>query len=307
MRLSRWTQRRTRRTRGTRGSRCAQAARTRAHTHLTAVVGTAGQEEGGVAREDGDGVGGRDGHTGTCSSEHANEVRGSRAALRRSQKGSRTRQKNARDSEERPAKREPADVKLGFDVKLIQQKEQLRSVLAQRAAKTRLGYGTLNLIDPAPVKLHFGRWNNRPVEALRVKEIVKQLLFKGVWDWESPIPVVIPRRFIKQDALQAQRPEGTRAPPIVFTDEARDQVIELAGGHHRQKALIEYRATLEKSRTTLALKIAQLSKRKESEEIEEALSTLRKRLAEVDETLAEPMLWLTVVFAAGECRACLCC
>lgn len=221
---------------------------------------------------------------------------------RRSQKTSRTRQKTARDSEERAVKREPTDVKLGFDVKGMQEHEQSRSALAQRAAKMRLGYGTLNLIDSTPVKLHFGKWNNRPIEPLRVKEIVKQLLFKGLWDWESPIPVVVPRRFIKLDALQAHRPEGTRAPPIVFTDEARDQIIELAGGHHRQQALIEYRATLDKSRATLTSKIAQLSKRKASDETDEALATLRKRLAEVEGTLAQPMLWLTEVFAAGECR-----
>ncbi|KAL7277021.1 hypothetical protein ACG7TL_008865 [Trametes sanguinea] len=216
------------------------------------------------------------------------------------QKTSRTRQKTARDSEERAVKREPTDVKLGFDVKGMQEHEQSRSALAQRAAKMRLGYGTLNLIDSTPVKLHFGKWNNRPIEPLRVKEIVKQLLFKGLWDWESPIPVVVPRRFIKLDALQAHRPEGTRAPPIVFTDEARDQIIELAGGHHRQQALIEYRATLDKSRATLTSKIAQLSKRKASDETDEALATLRKRLAEVEGTLAQPMLWLTEVFAAED-------
>ena len=186
----------------------------------------------------------------------------------------------------------------------MQEHEKRRSELAQRAAKMRLGYGTLDLIDPTPVKLHFGKWNNRPIESLRVKEIVKQLLFKGVWDWESPIPVVVPRRFIKVEALQAHRPEGTRAPPIVFTDEAREQIIELAGGHHRQRALIEYRATLDKSRETLTSKIAQLGKRKASEETDEALATLRKRLAEVEETLAQPMLWLTEVFAAGEWRVC---
>ncbi|KAL7278842.1 hypothetical protein ACG7TL_007859 [Trametes sanguinea] len=216
------------------------------------------------------------------------------------QKTSRTRQKTVRDSEERAVKREPTDVKLGFDVKGMQEHEQSRSALAQRAAKMRLGYGTLNLIDSTPVKLHFGKWNNRPIEPLRVKEIVKQLLFKGLWDWESPIPVVVPRRFIKLDALQAHRPEGTRAPPIVFTDEARDQIIELAGGHHRQQALIEYRATLDKSRATLTSKIAQLSKRKASDETDEALATLRKRLAEVEGTLAQPMLWLTEVFAAED-------
>ncbi|KAL7280985.1 hypothetical protein ACG7TL_005935 [Trametes sanguinea] len=88
------------------------------------------------------------------------------------QKTSRTRQKTARDSEERAVKREPTDVKLGFDVKGMQEHEQSRSALAQRAAKMRLGYGTLNLIDSTPVKLHFGKWNNRPIEPLRVKEIV---------------------------------------------------------------------------------------------------------------------------------------
>ena len=57
-------------------------------------------------------------------------------APRRSQKTLRTRQKTAHDSEERAVKREPADVKLGFDVKGMQEHEQSRSALAQRAANS---------------------------------------------------------------------------------------------------------------------------------------------------------------------------
>ena len=49
----------------------------------------------------------------------------------------------------------------------------------------QLGYGMLNIVDAAPVKLHFGKCNNFPIP-LHVNEIVKTLLFKGLWDWESP-------------------------------------------------------------------------------------------------------------------------
>ncbi|KAI8971040.1 hypothetical protein BD414DRAFT_389617, partial [Trametes punicea] len=89
-----------------------------------------------------------------------------------------------------------------------------------------LGYASLNLVDPSPVKLHFGKWNNRPVEPARVKILAAGFKQYGVRSWENPIPIVVPRKYVNVNALSQRMSEGECPPVIEWTPAAQGKFIE---------------------------------------------------------------------------------
>ena len=80
------------------------------------------------------------------------------------------------------------------------QKEQ-SSLLS---VKYRLGYAFMDLLNPPNVQLSFGRYNNRPLDEARVKELATGFREQGIAPWQDPIPISVPRAWIDKSSLNAQ-------------------------------------------------------------------------------------------------------
>ncbi|KAI0328185.1 hypothetical protein GY45DRAFT_1372536 [Cubamyces sp. BRFM 1775] len=79
--------------------------------------------------------------------------------------------------------------KLASNVEQQDYAEVQKEQSAQLSVKCRLGYAFMDLIHPPDVQLYFGRYNNRPLDQVRVKELAKGFREQGIAPWQDPIPI----------------------------------------------------------------------------------------------------------------------
>ncbi|KAI0348734.1 hypothetical protein OH77DRAFT_1515195, partial [Trametes cingulata] len=135
--------------------------------------------------------------------------------------------------DERKVKGEPKEIKLSINADAKEHSETTNSALAMELKQKRLGFAFMNLLDLGPVKLHWGKWNNRPIVRTRVRALVRGYKENGILPWNNPIPLIVPRRFVKVESLSPTMIEGMDGPMIEWTEEAKDQWVKLGDGHHR--------------------------------------------------------------------------
>ena len=196
--------------------------------------------------------------------------------------------------------------KLASNVEQQDYAEVQKEQSAQLSVKCRLGYAFMDLIHPPDVQLYFGRYNNRPLDQVRVKELAKGFREQGIAPWQDPIPIMAPRAWIDESSLEAQLVESRSGKMIAFTDAAKDQWIDVLGGHHRRAAYVEYVHSLRQDLDAAQKNVTKLhgDKKLDAKVKQEELEKWEKELANLRAKAQESTVWEVVVYAMGEWSLC---
>lgn len=160
----------------------------------------------------------------------------------------------------------------------------------------------MDLVHPPDVQLHFGRYNNRPLDQARVKELAKGFREQGIAPWQDPIPIMVPRAWIDKASLEAQWMEGRSEKMVAFTEAAKGEWIDVLGGHHRRAAYVEYVHSLQQDLEAAQKNVTKLhsNKRLDANVKQEELKKWEKEVANLRAKVQEPTVWEVVVYAMGE-------
>ena len=182
------------------------------------------------------------------------------------------------------------------------QKEQ-SSLLS---VKYRLGYAFMDLLNPPNVQLSFGRYNNRPLDEARVKELATGFREQGIAPWQDPIAISVPRAWIDKSSLNAQVIESRSGTMVAFTDAAKGHWIDVLGGNHRRAAYRQYMRTLLHDLDTAEKTVTKLrgDKKLEEDAKQEELAKWEKDAADLRAKSQQPTVWEVMVYATGEWSLC---
>ena len=153
--------------------------------------------------------------------------------------------------------------------------------LYSHARQALIGYGWMDLFGS--VRLHFGTWNNRPINKAEVKKLLESFKQNGIQNSKPAhvIPLIVPRSFFEAHTVTRDPDASLDAPIIEWTAEASMNGVKAAGGRHRYMALQDWKQALEKSMK---------GKKRANQETE----------AEVDEKAKPLGWWMVALFDEGK-------
>ena len=137
------------------------------------------------------------------------------------------------------------------------QDETARVLASRGSAQTRrmerevrdlfLGYALVNFLEPGPVELHWGKYNNRAIDKAHVKSLLDDFrTTDGIDTFRDPFPCLVDEAWVDPNSLAPSLDDHSVIKTVVWTASAHHGRIEVLGGRHRTQALDQYAATLKK-------------------------------------------------------------
>ncbi|KAI0653262.1 hypothetical protein C8Q70DRAFT_937815 [Cubamyces menziesii] len=114
-----------------------------------------------------------------------------------------------------------------------------------------IGYALINVLEPGPVELNWGKYNNRAVDPSHVNSLLIDFQGSdGIDTFRNPFPCIVDEAWIEPESLSKTLENTSRIKTITWTNAARLSRVEVLGGRHRTQALAQYAAILKKKLAT---------------------------------------------------------
>lgn len=199
------------------------------------------------------------------------------------------------------------------------EKQSKELALKKEMAAARLGYATVNLLNPG-VQLSFGQYNNRALNKKAVSDLVHSFRGMGIQHEDHPMPVAVKVDWVDPGCL-VQNADDNDLKAVQWTSKVQGAEVTVLGGQHRHAAVQGFKKQLEveaaKLKTALSKKQKKLNDigdggdvtrkgkaavKKEAEgALRSELADMADKLAKIKSLLSEIGTWTVELYDIGEC------
>ncbi|KAF8322968.1 hypothetical protein F5887DRAFT_1086906 [Amanita rubescens] len=205
------------------------------------------------------------------------------------------------DEDYRPAKGSKGEPKV-MEAKM--EKETAKhSDEEEKVDAAQFSVNVINLFN-APMEIHFGNWNTRPLVALEWKKLKASMTAQGIKSFsnEHMMPLVIKRRHVDPSCVD-NNVSGYAAKTLALSEEGKQEVkrLEMAGGRHRLAAVKSIKQDKEQDVAKLKKQHQILSKKRavKDDAVTKKLQNLKdyeEKIAKLEEEISKIGLWGVIVY-----------
>ncbi|RDX39429.1 hypothetical protein OH76DRAFT_1491170, partial [Lentinus brumalis] len=142
---------------------------------------------------------------------------------------------------------------------LMAEKQSKEMALKKEMAAARLGYATVNLLNPG-VQLSFGQYNNRALNKKAVSDLVHSFRGMGIQHEDHPMPVAVKVDWVDPGCL-VQNADDNELKAVRWTSKVQGAEVTVLGGQHRHAAVQGFKKQLEVEATKLQTALSKKQKK----------------------------------------------